>query len=76
MGLDLHCNDGGCFGTRKRGKRLTTGQAAYLRGAQVMHGGYHQQGRTLAAALALAAGLLPPTATIRPLSKSRSTWRL
>src|SRR5919197_2748765 len=54
MGLDLHFNDGGVFGARKRGKRLTTGRTACLRGAHVMHFGYHQQGRTLTATMPLA----------------------
>src|SRR5713101_3715039 len=69
MGLDLHFNDGGFFGTRKRCKRLPTGRTACLRGAQVMHFGYHQQGRTLTAAMALAAGLLPPMARTRRLGR-------
>ena len=71
MGLDLHFNDGGFFSTRKRGKRLPTGRTACLRGAQVMHFGYHHQGRTLTAALALAARLLPPRARTRRRGLSR-----
>src|SRR5437879_10518531 len=69
MGLDLHFYDGGFFGTRKRCKRLTTGWTACLRRAQVMHFGYHEQGRTLTAAMALAAGLLPPMARTRRLGR-------
>jgi len=68
-GLDLHCNAGGFCSTRKRGNRLTTGWTACLRGAQVMHFGYDQQGRTLTAAMALATGLLPPMARTRRLGR-------
>jgi hypothetical protein len=65
MSLDLHFNDGGFFGTRKRCKRLTTGRTACLRGAQGMHFRHDKQGRTVTAAMALTARLLPPMARTR-----------
>src|SRR3989442_7000364 len=68
--LRNNSNDGGFFGTRKRSKRFATGRAACLRGAQVMHFGHDQQGRTVAAAMALAARLLPPLARTRRLGLS------
>src|SRR3989441_9915582 len=70
MGLDLHCNNGGVFSPRKRSKRRTTGRTACLRGAQVMHFRYHQQDRTLTAAMALAPRLLTPMARTRRLGLS------
>src|SRR3989442_15822600 len=69
--LRNNSNDGGFFGTRKRSKRFATGRAACLRGAHVMHFGHHQQGRTVAAAMALAARLLPPIARTRRLGLTR-----
>src|SRR4029453_3573366 len=70
MGVDLHFNNGGFFSTRKRSKRLPTGRTACLRGAQVMHFRFHQQGRTLTAAMALAPRLLTPMAKTQRLGLS------
>src|SRR5262245_30857186 len=58
MGLDLHFDDVRLFSAWKRCKGLATGGAVLRRLAQVMHFGHYREGRTVTAAVSLAAKLL------------------
>jgi hypothetical protein len=60
MRLDLDCDDGGCFGHRKRLERFPTDRAGVLRGTEVADFDHHGEGGTVPAAMPRPAGLLPP----------------